>query len=278
MVWVGLSELLHGRGPLVTAARWEACHLADPKLQSDAELAIQQVQVATQLSLRQVVLCIVSLVEEGPFPSGLGRTLCDLPLGLPSEITIKRAAPLVWPLTFDALNFFGRQLVHSGADYLRDVQVLESQGTPRRLNYSARSIEAFVSRRARAAASAERAFVAEQQQLGDTFDPSAIQRREFAYIIMNEAAGLLALWGTGYQADALAVGSSALRSALWLWLEDDDRSLVLARSVLEQTARLRTWRLKPDRAQRLEDRSDRTTPRDWLEDAGWRRLSVLTAA
>jgi hypothetical protein len=115
----------------------------------------------------------------------------------------------------------------------------------------------------------------EKIQLGDAFAPAAIGSREFAYMMIDEAAGLLSLWTDGDVSDAFAVAASALRAALWLWLEDDDRSLVLARTVLEQTARLRTWRLKPERAAKVAARGDRVRSRDWLEEAGWRRLSVL---
>lgn len=273
-VWTDLSELLHGRGPLVQAARWEACDLAMPQVDC-ADLAVEETQVATQLALRQTLLCIVSLIEQGPFPRGLGGALRQLPLALPSEITVKQGVPLVWPLTFEGLEAFGTTLEQAGNAYLADVRMLEGGASPRDLNYSERAMEGFASRRARAAAAAHKALIAEKEQLGAHFDPTALQRKELAYVIINEIAGLLAMWGTGQTSDALALGASALRAAFWLWLEDDDRSLVLGRTVLEQTARLRTWRLKPAKAQGLEDRGERTTPRDWLDASGWRRLTIL---
>ena len=49
------------------------------------------------------------------------------------------------------------------------------------------------------------------------------------------------------------------------------------RVVLEQTARMRVWRTKPEKAKELESRES-TTPRDWMENAGWRRLAVLNRA
>src|SRR5665647_3936431 len=76
---------------------------------------------------------------------------------------------------------------------------------------------------------------------------------------------------------AMLVIGSGIRSTQWLWLEDDDRAMAVLRCVLEQVARSRTWRLKPEKARLLEERSE-TTPRDWLENAGWRRLSPLNRA
>jgi hypothetical protein len=40
---------------------------------------------------------------------------------------------------------------------------------------------------------------------------------------------------------------------------------------------MRTWRLKPNKAELLETRPQ-TTPRDWLEAAGWKRLTTLNRA
>jgi hypothetical protein len=47
------------------------------------------------------------------------------------------------------------------------------------------------------------------------------------------------------------------------------------RVVLEQLARLRVWRLKPDKAEKLEQNANVTR---WIEKAGWRRLSPLNRA
>jgi hypothetical protein len=49
------------------------------------------------------------------------------------------------------------------------------------------------------------------------------------------------------------------------------------RTTLEQTARMRTWRRRPDKAGKLET-SGQTTPRDWLDAAGWRRLEAMNRA
>jgi hypothetical protein len=174
------------------------------------------------------------------------------------------------------LKEFGPTLSLIEDAYLQDVRNLGSGKSPRDLNYSARSMEALMSRRSRAVATALLAFEQEEAVLGEAFDPHAIQRREFSYILINESAGLLGSWLENSVGDALLTAASALRAAFWLWLEDDDRAMALARTTLEQTARLRAWRLKPDKAAQIEARGEKTTPRDWLEAAGWRRLSILS--
>lgn len=129
-----------------------------------------------------------------------------------------------------------------------------------------------MSRRLRAIAWAIKAFDEEKQQVG-RLNPEVIETKEFAYVIIAETAGVLARWLGGSISDALVAASGALRAAYWLWLEDDDRSMILARTVVEQAARLRTWRLKPEKAALLEVQP--TSIRDWLQAAGWRRLSIL---
>jgi hypothetical protein len=130
-------------------------------------------------------------------------------------------------------------------------------------------------RRARAVASAKKAFELEAGQVGDAFDPESLRRREWNYVLIAESSALLSRWTEGSVSDALCVASEALRGAFWLWLEDDDRAMTLTRTVLEQTARARTWRIKPSNAVRVEGKGSRAGTRDWFEEAGWRRLSIL---
>jgi hypothetical protein len=101
-------------------------------------------------------------------------------------------------------------------------------------------------------------------------------------VLAGEMAAVLARWlrqdpGTRLPADAFAVCASGLRSAQWLWLEDDDRAMGCLRTVIEQIARARTWRLRPDRARKIEVNPN-STPRDWIEGAGWKRLNLLNRA
>lgn len=275
LVWNQLSEVLHGRGELVDVARWDSGQLANSAAIVSGERLATVALTAVQLSLRQVMLCIATLAEEADYPRPYVRTLRSFPIALPSEVAVRNAPLAVWPLNFQTVEQFGSRMVKEGKAYLSDVEKLAS-GTPaRNFNYSQRSFEAFISRRSRAADWAMIAFDMERRDLGADFDPSGLAARESAYIIINETAALLSLWTQDYIADALAVSSCALRAAYWLWLEDDDRAMAVARTVIEQAARLRTWRLKADKAALIESRGARASSRDWLEAAGWRRLSIL---
>ena len=275
-VWLELSELLHGRGPMLPAARWEASEICGAPLPPDVRSAILAIETAVQLALRQILLCAIGLALDSGYPPGLGDALRMLPLSLPSEVKFVESASLaIWPMNLKFFDHGGHIVGETGANYLNDVRERAGHGQPRELSYSARGLEAFISRRARWADLAAAAFAKEREQLGDRFDPDALAGRELAYILTSEAAGLLAKWRNDARADALAVAAGALRASFWLWLEDDERSMMLARTILEQTARLRTWRLRPDRAAALEDRGARTSSRDWLREAGWRRLSAL---
>lgn len=132
--------------------------------------------------------------------------------------------------------------------------------------------------RRRSIDSALKAMAAERVALGDRFDADALQAREIPYILVSEAAGLMSYWlpNEGLKSSLTAI-ATALRSAYWLWLEDDDRAMAVLRSVLEHTARMRTWRRNPTKAERLDNLS-KATPRDWLDAAGWRRLEALNRA
>ncbi len=274
-VWTSLSELLHGRGPLLDSARWESIDLADPqRIGASREIFLHSL-TATELSLRQVLLGVVSLTRNLGSVANSYHPLLEMPLSLPSEVRMGDSPTAVWPLNLEMLSSMGEAVARYGAAHLSDVEKLASGQKTRELVYSARSLEAFASRRGRAASTAIRAFEAERQHLGDRFAPKDLAQRELAYIWLNETAAILASWIDGPVSDALTVASSALRAAFWLWLEDDDRSMVLARTVVDQTARLRVWRVKPEKAENIEARGSRTSTRDWIDTAGWRRLSIL---
>lgn len=139
-------------------------------------------------------------------------------------------------------------------------------------------IRAFAWHRRRSIGMAVFALEEERRMLGKAFDLDSLAGRAERWVLLTEAASMLAIWhqnpGVKVAASALA---SSLRSAYWLWLEDDDRAMAILRSCLEYAACLRTWRKKPDKAAKLAARHE-TTPRDWIETAGWKRLGLLNRA
>ncbi|MCW2525222.1 MAG: hypothetical protein JWM76_82, partial [Pseudonocardiales bacterium] len=137
----------------------------------------------------------------------------------------------------------------------------------------------FVWHRSRYINGALRAMRVEKEMVGDDFDDENLTSRWTYAMVVTETASMSARWFTNdFMRDAGFAMGAGLRSAWWLWLVDDDRAMSILRVVLEQCARLRTWRLKPAKAQRLEDRGSATTPRDWIEAAGWKRLTALNRA
>jgi hypothetical protein len=132
--------------------------------------------------------------------------------------------------------------------------------------------------RARSIQAAGAALSREKAMLGDDFNLDGLTGRGVGLVLVSEVASIAGGWLTQPEMSASAyLSGSGLRSAYWLWLEDDDRAMSILRCVLEQAARLRVWRLKPAKAATLEE-AERTRPRDWLEAAGWKRLRALNTA
>ena len=137
---------------------------------------------------------------------------------------------------------------------------------------------AFGWQRHRAILCALQSMADEQKLLGDDFNLENLGSRSRNWVLLTEATSLVSTWmNPGPASDAAALIGSGLRSTYWLWLEDDNRSMAVLRCILEQAARMRTWRTKPTKAAQLEA-SPGTRPRDWLEAAGWRRLAALNRA
>lgn len=116
----------------------------------------------------------------------------------------------------------------------------------------------------------------EARKFGDDFDPRTLGQRVAFYGLVSELAALTSTWSEGTISAALKLVSSSLRSAYWLWLEDDDRAMAALRCTLEQAARIKATLKNPRKAGRME--SAPTLPSRWLEAAGWKRLKALSDA
>lgn len=134
----------------------------------------------------------------------------------------------------------------------------------------------FDAHRFSAAQFAHRGLQSEAKKFGDSFDARTVAGRGSYYILVSELAALTSLWCDGTTSAALKLISSSLRSAYWLWLEDDDRAMAALRCTLEQSARIAVTQKNPRKAERMEGRP--TLPSRWLEAAGWKRLKVLNDA
>jgi hypothetical protein len=270
------SELLHGRGPLVALARWEAADLAAWPMPPEAGLPDMLLPDAATLVLQQITACVMDLADRAGRPD-LSTHLMEWPRtsepSAPDSLAQLRRCilPLMPPMLTGA---FVGPLVDAEQVYLGVLPALLQEVS----RDPALPLLALLHRRHRAIQAAIDAFEAEQQMLGSDFSPANLAGREARYIMICELAAILGAWAPGPVGDSLAVASSAARSSFALWLEDDSRAMIAVRTVLECVARARAWRTKPHRAQALDARGPRTTTRDWLAAAGWRRLGLMNAA
>jgi hypothetical protein len=294
VVYGYLSELIHGR-VFSAAIRWSAGQLveADGGVDPQAYVVVELITDALALCIRQIRLAALSLAQsansipdrralaemEDTFTQATEEERLALPpINSPERQFVKPPLPALMPLLpKEGLSPGPMSVLRQGAhlfesiltgwkpngNYLRDDQLVCAN---------------FMWHRYASATFALKALRWEKEQLGEDYNEASLQGRSTEWVILTEAASLVGRWVTNaHVGNALSLIGSGLRSAYWLWLEDDDRSMSVLRSVLEQTSRSRAWRLKPTKAAELENRWQ-TTPRDWLEAAGWRRLTALNRA
>ena len=270
-----MSELLHGRDRFTDVVRWESVGLLEGVSPLLAE-ASQLLSDVLMLNLRQVRLCLATLAEEKDSPQ-LASGLFSLP-----ELTYAGDEGPICSSLFPLLPTTGlssRCVSQLQAAAHNHEQVMKG-GRPAGRLYrdNEMTLLYFYERRARAAHWATKSLEAEKSQLKDRFNLEGLSSRSTMHVMAAEMSAIVAKWlGNTPQGDAAALCSSALRSAHWLWLEDDDRAMALLRVVLEQSARLRTWSSKPEKAVKLEATAA-STPKDWLNAAGLKRLQSLNRA
>jgi hypothetical protein len=270
-----LSELLHGRGDFIKVLRWDACDLLTNEPTELVE-ASQWLSDVLMLNLRQIRVCLATLALEKGKPA-----LAPALFALPERIYAGGEPPApqsLFPLlprtglSPDILEQMWR------ASYAYE-EVMRGRRPAGRLFYDSEMVHLhFYERRARAGRWALKTLEDEKEKLGDDFNIDGLSARDSVNVIATEMAGILSSWlGNSPEGNAAAMCASALRTAHWLWLEDDDRSMAALRVVLEQCARLRVWAMKPEKAAKLEE-SPSSTPKDWVNAAGWRRLAPLNRA
>lgn len=276
-----LSELLHGRGPLMSLVWLDVADVAGHPSVDHIKL-IDAIADSLSISLSRVRDCIATVAADASFDV-LASTVHNVRLVGRTEGWARDSKVLLYPLTpgFFLQRSVPRQL---GAVASGHHRVIESLLTGRNPDEPPQVWPAlsFGERRFRAATIAQLALEHERVQLAEDFKAMGIDNLYIESVLACEMTGLLASWlsaepGLSFAADALALCASALRSAVWLWLEDDDRAMGCLRPVVEQLARARTWRIKPEAATRIEANA-RSTPRDWIERAGWKRLNLLNRA
>jgi len=289
-----LSELLHGRD-LLEALEWESEELligGDPP--PELGVAVGVIADAISLCLRQVRLAVGAIAQETGDLGTLDAVDLRVDRFSPAEFSVEEASqagaksqpsgPVTPPLeTLAPLAPLeglmpGVVATIEGMAGVFAATMLGERPAGRLFRDDEFVTYAFAWHRLRSVRTATRALEAERDQFGEEFNMDSLTGRVARWAILSEATSLLGLWRRGSEfGAAMAVVGSGIRSAYWLWLEDDDRAMAVLRSVLEQVARSRAWRLKPERAAKLESRVE-TRPRDWIEAAGWKRLTALNRA
>jgi hypothetical protein len=293
--WIALSEIIHGR-LFTEAIAWDSrdC-LGQGRAGSEVELAFSVITDAVRLSVSDVrkVLAAIHL-EHGS--RNLAARLCEVSDGFSErgDDTCRTEIPVIPVLVRESglscppLHTLMPLLPAEGLRPAIEASVsrwgrkydsvLRGERPDGRLYRDDELVTlGFAWHRAASIRSAVAALKAEKRLMATRFDLDVLNDRAARWVFVSEALALCGAWALLPQQRAAAcTAASALRSACWLWLEDDDRAMAVTRSVLEQTARLRTWRIKPGRAAKLEERA--APPTRWLEAAGWRRLGPLNLA
>lgn len=293
VLYVFLSEIMHGR-ELLEASAWDSGGLLDQAdWPDDLYVATGVITDTITLCLRELRVATTTLAARRGIDRAKEALIGSLDTfskpdpeldsasndghAKSSRPTLPHLTTLIPLLPQEGLHPDVVQGIRQQADVYE--AVLHGQRPAGRLfRDDELTTYAFAWHRARSVRTALKALHIEQRMLGDDFDADSLSHRASGWILVSEAMSLLGQWHprTESAASCKLIGT-ALRSANWLWLEDDDRAMAVLRCVLEQTSRLRTWRLKPAKAQKLEGKPE-TTPRDWLEAAGWKRLLALNKA
>ncbi|MDQ7808264.1 hypothetical protein Q5425_31410 [Amycolatopsis sp. A133] len=271
-----LSELLHGRGPLMPLVWLDVADISDPPTSEHVKL-LDTIGHALVVSLSQLRTCLTAAATERG-RDVMAKAVHAVRLVAPAESWLPDPQPFLWPLTPEFFTAFEGQLAATASAHRRTTSALHADKRPD-APPEVWPVLAFGSHRFRALTLASWAYEHEREIHGTQFDEHGIIDLTTEAVLAGEMAAMLAQWIRGNSAhhlaaDAFAVCASALRSAEWLWLEDDDRAMGCLRCVIEQAARARTWRVKPDRAAKIEA-NPKAKPRDWIEGAGWRRLNLL---
>lgn len=278
-LFADLSNLLHGRGPLMPLVWLDVADVTGLPGPEHLRL-VDTLTDALVVSLTQLRTCLATAAQDKDWPV-LAHTAAAIRLIAPAHSWARDVAATVVPLVPSHFAGLDGQLGALATGYAKTMYSLRHGQEPEYPS-EAWPLFAFGHQRYRALTTAKWAFDHERDLLGERFGEHGIEELGTESVLSGEMAAMLAVWlrqrnTMPLAADAFATCASALRSAHWLWLEDDDRAMGCLRCVIEQLARARTWRLKPERASKIEA-SQNATPRDWIEASGWRRLGLLSRA
>ncbi len=266
-----LNQIVHAERHLETV-EW-ANGAFEPPPPSDCVPAARTVSDALLLVSDRLSAAVVTLLEDLG-ESGLSSQLRHFRPFIP-DAAISPLAACLWHANLLLRETGADTQVHEHAAKFEAVSRGE-RPEGRLYDDGEMMLLCFTYYRSRVLRHAMSAFDAEAERFGPRTQ-AHLMPNELPSVMISEMAASLASWlpPNSPARAASAVLSEAIRSSYWLWLEDDMRAMATLRVVLEQASRLRTWRLKPQQAARLEGRA---SPSRWLEKAGWGRLAPLNRA
>lgn len=236
---------------------------------ADAQIVVAALEMVTD----QLAQCIANeLAERGS--SRRAATIAQSRFVGP-KFSARMPPHTIWPANLLLIqgNVTGR--VHAFGTQFRSA--LEgSLSTASRPTDPELIVSCFTYFRSRCIRDSTNAFNAEAEVVGPLTQAN-LAGMEQPVVITSEMAAAAARWLPALTpvSAACAAISDSLRTAYWLWLEDDSRAMAALRVALEQLARLRVWREKPSQGAKLEAYS---SPIRWLEKAGLKRLAALNRA
>ena len=270
--WKMLSDLLHGRHGMIDLTTWESEECAK---YDERWLFLSAFFSYISLSLRYVLLWIEQgltlYIQEDLGCGGL------VPENRPVDILPRLDA--LHPRVHHTLLFQLDTLtlpILQGATTIpyQYTQCLQREaGWPPSSGGADLLMLAFASRRGCAVNRAIAAFNAECEREKELFRNQYLIAKEMRKAVVCETAGLIALNSKHQGSRYLAHVASSLRSAFVLWLEDDSQSMACIRVALEGVAKARAWRLKIEKAKKLDAWA--APVGRWLDLAGYRRLKPL---
>lgn len=278
VLWRVLSEALHARGASKGNVRWETGALMQDGPAPDGQSVLRAAAGAQRLALIQLKGCIATMVDSVPAHRGEFNPARAAPEYDDLAIVVREASPSLWPLLHRDLDAIEMLLRTPATMYQREVRRFHRPGADHQeplLGFPELGVHSYIERRWRSCLGALAARQAEQKVLGADYDPESLEGREYAYVLVWELAGLIGTWSDSHYGHAISTSAQALRAAFWLWLEDDERAMMVARTCLESLAQARARRTKASRSERVDALGAAATPSRWLEAAGWRRLAVL---
>lgn len=265
-----LTRIVHAKAP-VEGLAWE-CRGLEGHSEAACDVA-KSVSATLEMVVEQLTECIAGELAEAGMPS-LAQSVARLRPDNP-RYGIIMMPPAIWPADIRLVNGPAARQVHElGADF--DAVLHGEVPAGRLFNDAELAAACFGYFRSRSIRDSANAFAAEAEVMGPRSQHD-LAPMEYPTVTTAEMAAALAQWlpqNDPKRAASLAI-SQSLRSAYWLWLEDDSRAMAALRVTLEQLARLRVWRLKPTQSPRLEEFSN---PVRWLEKAGLSRVSALNRA